>query len=84
MTMKVSHNSYDRLVLWDRPIIFAILIGLMSVTLGALSVLNVDDLTPLERGTGGIIGLGLLWILWAKVPVQRFVFDRTTGLIYRT
>lgn len=31
-----------------------------------------------------MIGLGLLWILWAKIPIQRFVFDRATGLIFRT
>lgn len=63
---------------------FAILIGQMSVTLGVLSIWNVDDLTPLQRGAGAAIGLNLLWVLWAKVPVQRFVFDRATGLIYRT
>jgi len=84
MDMQVSHKSYARLVLWDRPIFFTFLVGSMSATLCTLSLLNLDDLTPFERGIGGAIGLGLVWVLWAKMPFQRFIFDRETGLIYRT
>lgn len=82
--MDVTKNTDSKLVVWDRKIISTLLVGAMASTAVLGSTINPDGFGLLQRLLVLALGIGLLWIIWAKMPFQRFVFDRASGRIVRT
>ncbi|MEM6945605.1 MAG: hypothetical protein AAF565_17820 [Pseudomonadota bacterium] len=82
--MQVAEHSADRLVLWDRPWFMAGMVWLSVPTLLAGALLNPHDDGWGVRLFVALLGIGLGWIGWAKLPFQRFVFDRGAGRVFRT
>ncbi|MEO1533343.1 MAG: hypothetical protein AAFU72_14335 [Pseudomonadota bacterium] len=82
--MTLGEVSDARLILWDRPWLMAGLVwASVAVCLwGAL--INPHNDGPGLRAFLVVLAAGLAWIGWAKLPFQRFVFDRAHGQIRRT
>lgn len=73
--MKLVSQSPERLVIEDRPW----LVWLLLYGMGAGAVISA--LTGRTDGLGETLlvlalGLGMLWVTWKFLPLQRFTFDR--------
>lgn len=82
--MVITEFTQQRLVLWDRPVLISTLTGLMASSCALAATLDSSDLVFATRLFLLALALLLCCILWEKLPVQRFVFDRSSGLVRRT
>ncbi|MEM6678553.1 MAG: hypothetical protein AAF675_11860 [Pseudomonadota bacterium] len=81
--MTVTQCTDAQLVLEDRPWLFSSILAVMSSMILYFALFEPKDASLWVRALMlAFAGLSL-WVLWAKVPFQRFVFDRKAARITR-
>lgn len=79
--MKIVENTQDRLVIVDRPWLMTLASG--AIVAGLLVGVADADNGPALRLFILACLVGLIWLLWAKVPFQRYTFDRQADWLSR-
>lgn len=78
--MKVTANTPDRLEITDHPWFLWLTLTALSVPMLYATITGSVDGILIRLFVGGM-GLGALWLMHHFAPIQRFTFDRATGLM---
>ncbi|MEM9669214.1 MAG: hypothetical protein AAF950_09850 [Pseudomonadota bacterium] len=82
--MKIADQTHERLVLWDRPILFLIMTICMTGSASYGAIVGPDDIGMATRIFLFVLAVGLIALMYTRIPIQRLVFDRQAGRIWRT
>ena len=77
--MKVLENTHERLLIESRPVfLWVMLYGLGSIAILSAVTGRVDGWA--STGIVLLFGCCMIWVGWRFEPLQRFEFDRPSGV----
>lgn len=78
--MRITSSSPERLEIVDHPWFLWFVLTVISLPMIYAAVTAWSDGFLLRLFVGGL-GFGALWLMHHFAPIQRFTFDRTSGLL---